>query len=140
VTAKNWERQWEEVVSQLNDDVLELAADLRKIPKLRALSVGNDLGVVPITDEPFYLLIQNPAFPRITLNVRCTKGERIDITGLEEISADYEVKISPVRFYFAVDNNYEPCLREQQRLLSPSQVADEIVKLVAVFFRKVASR
>jgi hypothetical protein len=134
--SDGWLELWERTISCLSANAVELD---KKLQSSRILGLGNNLGVMEM--DQYHHILQNPAFPRIRLDIHCKPGRSIIISGEKSPSAYQDMKIYPLLFNFEVDRDYRPYLAgENSGCFSPSQLADLLLDKVAEFFRGVATR
>ncbi len=131
-----WWELWTDAISCVTADAGELD---KKLQNARLLSLGNNLGVVKL--DEYHYLVQNPAFPKVSIDLVCKPAKSITVTGTMCQSAFRSQQIHPSRFTFDADMNYQPYLAEETRgCFSSSQLADLVMDQIAEFFRGVASR
>src|SRR5271154_1481498 len=131
-----WKPLWNKVISYLREDVRKLNDHLHGE---RILQFTNDLTL--ISNNDLHFTVSNPAFPMIQLEINCEPKKGISITGGEFLSGQHEVKqIPPQRFDFDVDQDFIPCLADEERSFHPKQVAERVTEIAMNFFRKAADR
>lgn len=134
--SNSWKDLWEAVVACLTSNAEELS---KKLHNRRIIAIGDDLWVV-MRDEN-HCSFENSVFPQIRLDIRCSPGKSIIVTGEKGYSAFRSEKIEPRRYNFEADRNYQAYLAgEIQGCFNPSQVADSLTGIVAEFFREIATR
>lgn len=118
----DWEEIWVATIVSLETNAKQLDGELHDY---RVLEFGNSLCVVRLYENCY--LLQNTAFPRVEIEIKCVPETRILVAGKEWFSA-LRCEAIPLRqFNFAVDKNNCVCVRESAKAYAPSDVADKIV-------------